>query len=702
MSVLALPRFHFAGSWTVNPCTTNNDDVNLFNDYTYMDIVNQPSNIKTDAEFRQYMMQLKPNEKDPRLNNILLNAGWNYFGDNTLTFESATLPATKVMMSCLPNGAIVKDGDALIGASVSLKGNAMGDNLSPAVMVDLDPASNYSAQIFASYFQIEIPDGQGGKVTVLSNTKPEFMPMYARYMTLSRNVSVHGDTGCSVIWQFGISKDNLTLNQAVNSPTLRAFQQAMADPKVQGILVQFDCYLVTHTYSGPVLHDEFFAKGIEKENPAYGPIVGTVGLWYEGEMDTEPSASGRVLYPVVSFDPANPVSPRLPNLPDVPVMGQAMAAIDPARQVVVLNLANTLPETGMFTAEKPFGVKYQYGNGRTDLELMVGYIENGTYQTQHLAYLPYVSGLSNPYTEYRTESYIQTGGIVELSYAGSAGAPYIDKGQLILVYQKTPFLGEINYSNLMSNQFGIYVNEGETIDVTLRAEYQGHSARSPINLEEWRCIVVQGKDEPCYSNALSYEGFVTCQFTFPADAQYPNILSFPSQVMTGEDGNVTISVKALNPGISFIRLIPAPPAQNNGLNHRLWQLATLNQSDPNSPYNTYPSWQYDMYMAIRVLPLDTGYNDPTSPDYISDEALVGEDGFNNYLYPLVFRYYYLMYPGMSKHINFSSYREMKANANIIKTFVRKGNMDNTLYMPITRELSDGKRLLIQRWCAVNE
>jgi hypothetical protein len=40
----------------------------------------------------------------------------------------------------------------------------------------------------------------------------------------------------------------------------------------------------------------------------------------------------------------------------------------------------------------------------------------------------------------------------------------------------------------------------------------------------------------------------------------------------------------------------------------------------------------------------------------------------------------------------------KVYADLIRTFTNEKMWDSTLYMPITRELSAGKRALIQRWC----
>jgi hypothetical protein len=698
MSIFALPRFHFSGQWVVNPCTTNNDDVNLYNDYTNMNVVNEPANITTDAEFRQWMMQLKTGTGTP-LDGQFVNAGWNYFGDGTIGFNDLSgNPAVNVTMGCLPGGTLVQDNDPLLGARVTLTGNKRGNTPMGAVMVDVDPASNYSVQIFAAYFEVAIPDGNGGWITVLGNTEPEFMAAYARYMSLSRNTTVGGDTGSSIIWQWAIPKENLMVNTAVSSSILAAFAQQLADPTVKGIQIQFDCFLTTHKYGNPDLVNNYFNKGIEEENPAYGPIVGSVGLWYEGESENVPSASGRVLYPIISVDPNNPSAPRLPDYPNTPIVGQAVAYVDTNRQVVILNLANTIPEVGSFSATNEFSTKYMFG----DFNLLVGYVQNGTYQTAPLAVLPYTDTTGTPYTQYNSTAYSQSGGLVELSYANSPGAPFVENGQLQLMAGDQLLLLEIANPNLMSDQFGVYVNQGDTVDITIRAEQAGNGIATSMNIEEWRCIVIPGDEDPCTQNALSMGGFATCQFTFLAGADYPNILAFPAATTTDANGNVTITVQALEPGISFLRFIPPAPTTGRTDDTLVWSLATLNQSDPKNPYNDYPTWQYDMYIAVRVLPLDEGWNDPNSPDYISDNDLEGAAGFNNYIYPLIFRYYYLLYPGMSKRINFSSYDEMKANANIIKTFVRKQNINNTLYMPITRELSDGKRRLIQRWAALNE
>jgi hypothetical protein len=44
----------------------------------------------------------------------------------------------------------------------------------------------------------------------------------------------------------------------------------------------------------------------------------------------------------------------------------------------------------------------------------------------------------------------------------------------------------------------------------------------------------------------------------------------------------------------------------------------------------------------------------------------------------------------------------KQNASNIRQFIDKSTWNSTSYMPVSRDLSDGKRKLLQRWCAMNE
>jgi hypothetical protein len=57
---------------------------------------------------------------------------------------------------------------------------------------------------------------------------------------------------------------------------------------------------------------------------------------------------------------------------------------------------------------------------------------------------------------------------------------------------------------------------------------------------------------------------------------------------------------------------------------------------------------------------------------------------------------------MFQRMSFQNEAVAKQNASLIRQFVSQRALSSTVYMPVTRELSDGKRKLLQRWCALNE
>jgi hypothetical protein len=68
----------------------------------------------------------------------------------------------------------------------------------------------------------------------------------------------------------------------------------------------------------------------------------------------------------------------------------------------------------------------------------------------------------------------------------------------------------------------------------------------------------------------------------------------------------------------------------------------------------------------------------------------------------VIRYFYLIYPGMFARLAYQNEDVAQRNASNIKTFIAKDTWNSTSYMPVSRDLSDGKRRLLERWCALNE
>jgi hypothetical protein len=69
-----------------------------------------------------------------------------------------------------------------------------------------------------------------------------------------------------------------------------------------------------------------------------------------------------------------------------------------------------------------------------------------------------------------------------------------------------------------------------------------------------------------------------------------------------------------------------------------------------------------------------------------------------FVYQEVLRYYHLTYPAMSKVFLLNDEATVTSQAAAILHVIAKDSWPRYGYMPRTRELSDGKRTLLERWC----
>ena len=106
----------------------------------------------------------------------------------------------------------------------------------------------------------------------------------------------------------------------------------------------------------------------------------------------------------------------------------------------------------------------------------------------------------------------------------------------------------------------------------------------------------------------------------------------------------------------------------------------------NLPQANFPFPNY-FYFCVRVLPFDDELERDTP-----DSALTW-----SFIYSNVLRTFDLIYPAMSQVRNLDSLPVVEGMAVQIKAAVALSTFESTLYMPITRDLSAGKRKLLQRF-----
>jgi hypothetical protein len=90
---------------------------------------------------------------------------------------------------------------------------------------------------------------------------------------------------------------------------------------------------------------------------------------------------------------------------------------------------------------------------------------------------------------------------------------------------------------------------------------------------------------------------------------------------------------------------------------------------------------------VRVLPSDAELD--AIPDDQLSWALV---------YEKVLRYYYKLYPVMDARLPLNDQAACERAAQMLLLLTDASAWSSTMYMPVTRELSDGKRRLLHRWC----
>jgi hypothetical protein len=249
---------------------------------------------------------------------------------------------------------------------------------------------------------------------------------------------------------------------------------------------------------------------------------------------------------------------------------------------------------------------------------------------------------------YHQTAYEATAGIVDVSYSEDVG-PHLDEGQFLLVHDasKTALLVETDWT-VETDDRAIYLQEGETQPVRLRLVKKGQPPEKKV--------------------AVRLEQYVTSDIKGLPDAPAgpdTQVVEMPAQISVRPDGGARLRLKAKRPGTCMIRFVPA--------------------EETGSPFDPTT----DFFTNVRVLPAD-------NYDHIPDEQLTFE-----FIYREVLRYYYLVYPAMSRIIDFSNEQAVRIHAADIEELTSPKLWHSAAYMPRTRELSDGKRKLLHRWCRLN-
>ncbi|MEZ4513613.1 MAG: hypothetical protein R3C62_17235 [Chloroflexota bacterium] len=628
MTHLSVPRIHFKGTFKANPPTANNVDIVDNVDAVQIGILN-PQKL-TDAEWKRWLMQTTPFG-----GGVQINAGWNYFGDGSVAFEETAVTSYQPQTG---SHHIVDSSDPLAGATVALLGNHFGD-FAFATMADLDPIGSYATQLYPGQFQL----ANAAQTPLLTG---QGSVGHSRWVTQWRNLCFTlAPTAC--IWQVVLPNGNWHLPQTT-VPVLN--QLATVATQAKGIVVCFAVYTLFPRIGTAELAKRF-AEGEHVANPAYGGLVGTIGVWEGDEVASLPVA--RRLRPVnkltVQLDcqagkqdrqPYKGVGKGEAATGDTQVtfpLGAALVAIDTTRRQIVLDLLATFPEIN--------GLHHKVDVGKVGLWLE-------TAVNRH-----YIGPIA-----YDQITYEQSAGVVELPWPADITANDLQNGNFVLLRDddpQTPLIAESNDDWLVvTDNRATYAEIGETIEIELRVYRRGVLAQEAVGLR-----LGQYADR-VLSAGTPENPFPDKQFVRLTPDEY--LLDMPETVMVPVGGKLTVQLTARRPGIGMVLFVVGKTAV----------------PDPANIDHIYAS-----YANVRIFPLDN-YDD------VPDEALTWP-----FIYRHVFRYFYLLYPAMSiQGFPLNNQPAIERRAPIIKTMVSTALAESSVAMPITRDLSPGKRKLLLRWC----
>ncbi|MEW5726974.1 MAG: hypothetical protein AB1918_04035, partial [Pseudomonadota bacterium] len=444
MSILDFPRLNFRGIFTTNPCTANNDDV-------MPSVVTRDTNAlgqnlagMTDDQAIRYLNSAveMQNYDDPAGVKTFIRTGWNPMGDHTTTWDDTRITSA---VTAPPGGKAPAKPDPIVGIGVELLGAMKPDGtVSTPMICDLDPTGLVSTQLWIGgirFFQ-DTPKGRKVLAEVFHDCRA-----YQDWLNFCATVAPPGQpyageqnfVGIACVWQFVIPKDKLPAYKSfgVDSPALAALLSAAQASG--GIAVRFKCYEVEPGYTDGYLA-QAISQGNAVSNPAYGYLIGSIGVWGAGEPQSEPAgrkleAPYRAAPPTqyIAKDDPDQGRPAMayaaapgatavtvpgcayPWMGPPALIGNAVALVRQDPPVITLDILESFPKFGFRNPDGPTANDPPQGFDKPKRKAYVGEVELAVIPAGKTA-ADAISIAPIPYGYQDYASYEDFGGVVDLAY----------------------------------------------------------------------------------------------------------------------------------------------------------------------------------------------------------------------------------------------------------------------------------------------
>lgn len=701
MSVLSIPRIFFKGYAQWDPCTTNNND--QWPTYAFAraelnwDFLAQQvppitrQNFQTTFPTWAQTLQLYTQPGTPPTQWYQPPAEWNYYGGNDFSLQGNNNQQTLVTGGQTAYGSQPVTSDSLVNSAVSILGDPYPwspSNPSSARLVDINPAAFWSTDFYLRYFQM----GNNTGPYVYGEIAPDTR-MCSRWMNVQRNLGSMEIAGVAgVVAQTCLPTSTLTITPG-GSNLLTQLQQGLQQSGVQGVMVRFVIYM-TQYFTG----DEFasctglsgsdlltcqyttltklWAEALQNgntpmQNPAVANVLGSVGLWMDNELVSMPG--GRYLVPSALVQPNNiPTTPG--QSPVTTGLGPAVAELhsDGNQEYLSLDLSSTIPEIDMS------GTKANIGPLMVTLQPASG-------QSVTIGTIDY-SG-SGP--SYDQAAYEATSGIIDLLLPDNVTAKQVQEGtlsiQLVTPGIPVAALSETALSpdaiTVQTDQRGIRIDESDTGSLTIQINQRGAAPTQTVNV----LMAQYGPDPPPpQANA----GAWTLLDADTALIKFQNVTDNTIVVPASAGGVAEITFTPIRPGFPMIVFFPFL----DGDTKPVPPPAIIPVFQPGGALTIASAF----FSCVRTMPFDN--NLPQEFADLWNQTHSMDDAWN-YVYNNVLYVYDMLYPVMKYYagIDLGTQSSVDQSISSILLLTSATMLDKTVYMPVTREMSYGKRTVLEMY-----
>jgi hypothetical protein len=568
-------------------------------------------------------------------------AEWNYYGSMSLTMQDVQVIGVQYEDRLASTPA----EDPLVGATLSFK-NRPGDmGRSTGLLIDVNPEDVPCSQVFANSLLLE------ADARAIMLGKPS--KAVTRWINFQRNAGLNGPNGAACCFQCTIPLEELQ-----GQPILDVMAQGgPLPPTFKGMVFRYIVYrplqeINVFRFQGEAWFREMVAlyqkQGV---NPDIAEIVGTLGPWYEGEMQSVPV--GRLLNTTAKSFPLPPGSRS--NGTNF-FLAPAVFQVSRERGLVSVDFSGTFPEKYGNPEFKPLPPTL---NPKYDALGTVRLVVRKDAQVHDFGPVPYDDSAGGDRKGWVFDFSIKDlpEPVLDLIDAGSFALNHSTYGDLLA--ESDDFLA--------SDQSCLFGEQGGPCSVTQEFMNQG-PVPEPATVRVFR----RGRELTA--------------------AECPDITVWeydttPNQ-RPGQRRKLTTTYK---PGQPLTVCCDRP-------GNRLYTFTLPGQPDPPLAYGglnlmTAPQ------INLRLLPNDKDYSeyykDPQAPEPIGNEKLTFDVLFREVLHN-----YYLLYPAMNQLIPLNDPQQW-ADPEMAGRMMQRTQQswwDRAEYMPRTRDLSRSRRQLLHAWC----